>query len=110
MTKFIWKKYLSEKKDGEFTGKSFTFILNIDVINSSFQKEVITVDIGTNAKSGFAKHLIIYEKQVAFKKECVAHLPMKALTTAVRSCRNAYHKKIYVKMHYKEPNQNWNGL
>ena len=47
-----------------FIAKSFTLILNIDVTNSNFHKEVITVDIGTRAKSYFAKNLIPDEKQV----------------------------------------------
>ena len=40
-------------------------ILNTDVTNSNFHKEVITVDIGTKAKSHFAENLILDEKQVA---------------------------------------------
>ena len=43
-------------------------MLNIDVTNSNFHKEVITVDIGTRAKSYFAKNLIPDEKQVDFKR------------------------------------------
>ena len=71
MTKFIQKKYLIEKKDDKFIAKPFTLILNIDVANSNFHKEVNTVDIGTKVKSYFAENLIPDEKQVGFKKECV---------------------------------------
>ena len=40
MTKFIQKKYLIEKKDDKFIAKPFTLILNTDVANSNFHKEV----------------------------------------------------------------------
>lgn len=69
MTKFIWKKYLIEKNDGEFIGTSFTSTLNIDVTN--FRKEVNTADFGAKTKSCFAKNLNPGEKQVSFRKECV---------------------------------------
>ena len=68
MAKFVQKKYHIEKKDGEFIAKSFKSILNVDVTDSNFHKEFITVDIGTKAKSCFAEDLIPDEKQVDFKK------------------------------------------
>ena len=68
MTKFIEIFYW---KNGWRVVKSFTSILNIDVTNSNFHKEVYTLDIGTKAKSCFAENLIPDEKQMGFKKECV---------------------------------------
>ena len=72
MAKFIRKKYLFEKKDGEFIAKSLPSSINIDIANSNFHKEVNTVDIGTKAKSCFAENFIPDEKLLGFKKECVA--------------------------------------
>ena len=46
-------------------------IYKFDVTNSNFHKKVITVDIGTKAKSCFSENLIPDEKQVGFKKEVV---------------------------------------
>ena len=68
MTKFIQKKYLIEKKDDKFIAKPFTLILNTDVANSNFHKEVNTEDIGTKAKSCFTKNLIS-DKKSGFKKD-----------------------------------------
>lgn len=74
MTSFIRKKYLLEKKDGEIIAKLFKLMLNMDVTNSNFYKEVNTVDVVTKAKYCFAENFIPDEKQVGFKKEFVAFL------------------------------------
>ena len=49
-------------------------MLNMDVTNSNFYKEVNTVDVVTKAKYCFAENFIPDEKQVGFKKEFVAFL------------------------------------